>query len=574
MEPAGGLDCTALLGTLQRRQGLESVCSITVSLRRVFLGEPPVRRMSLRETQTVRSPAVAIIIAVCDHAPFLDDVLQSCTRQTVRPAEIVLAAGGRAQDPAGRLAASFPEVVVHRLESSDCSAAKSAALAGISSDFFVFLEADERLTPVAIEAGLDCFTKNPNAWLVCGAHRVIDAAAQPASPVWHERVGAQQSLPVLCAGGTIALQAAVMYRTDRFRSITASAQNGADSNARDPVASCVASHDCCVAEYRCDKRLMLSRSAVSLPKGNADLRHADSDGRFNRELLFHHSAPQFFAAAVKELVGHNWNWGTANAMFRAARMAPFALLRMGISHSAKALARCLPRWMGKFLGEASWAPRAGSVSFGDFGRIRPISSVDGYDRGKPIDRYYIERALADCSELVSGRVLEVGGRDYTELFGAEKVACSEVLDIDPLNPEATIIGDLEIVGSLPEGAFECIILTQTLQYIYDLDSALDNLQRALAPGGTLLITVPGISAIGKDETGYWYWEFTELSAKRLLIAHFGETNVQVRSYGNVFAAVCFLTGLSLAEVGTERLEYRDERYPVTVFACARKPHKH
>ena len=241
---------------------------------------------------------------------------------------------------------------------------------------------------------------------------MIDAAAQPASPVWHERVNPQQSLPVLCAGGTIALQAAVMYRTDRFRFITASAQDGADSNARDPVA-CVASHDCCVAEYRYDKQLMLSRSAVSLRKDNAYLRHVDGDRRFNRELLFHHNAPQFFAAAAKELVRHGWNWETANPMFHAARMAPFALLKMGISHSAKAIARCLPRWMGRLFGEAPWTPRAASVSFGDFGRIRP-SSVDGCDRGKPIDRHYTERALADCSELVRGRVLEVGGRDYTE----------------------------------------------------------------------------------------------------------------------------------------------------------------
>ena len=50
---------------------------------------------------------------------------------------------------------------MHRLESSDCSAAKSAALAGISSDFVVLLDADERLTPVAIEAGLDCIAKIP-----------------------------------------------------------------------------------------------------------------------------------------------------------------------------------------------------------------------------------------------------------------------------------------------------------------------------------------------------------------------------------------------------------------------------
>ena len=104
------------------------------------------------------------------------------------------------------------------------------------------------------------------------------------------------------------------------------------------------------------------------------------------------------------------------------------------------------------------------------------------------------------------------------LFGAEKAVRSEVLDIDPLNPEATIIGDLGIAGSLPEGAFDCIILTQTLQYIYDLDNALDNLHRTLVPDGTLLITVPGISAIGKDETGYWYWEFTELSAKKTILS--------------------------------------------------------
>ena len=541
-----------------------------MSVRRVSLGEPSVRRVSLHERQAEGSRSVAIIIAVCDHAPFLADALQSCTQQTVRPAEIVLAVGGRAQDHAGRLAASFPEVVVYRLENADCSAAKSAALAGTSSDFIVFLDADERLTPVAIQAGLDCFAMNPNAWLVCGAHRVIDAAAQPASPEWHERVDPRQSLPVLRAGGTIALQAAVMYRTDCFRSITAGAQDGVDSDAHHPVASCVASHDCCVAEYRYDKRLTLSRSAVRLHKDNDCLRHAHDDRRFNRELLVRHNAPQFFAAAAKELVAHGWNWDTAKAMFRAARIAPFALLRTGISHSAKTIARCLPRWMGRLFGEAAWAPRAGSVRFGDFGRTRPISNVDGYDRGKPIDRYYIERALADCSELVRGRVLEVGGRDYTRLFGAEKVVCSEVLDIDPLNPEATIIGDLGIVGSLPERAFDCIILTQTLQYVYDLDTALDNLHRALAPDGTLLITVPGISAIGKDETGFWYWEFTELSATRMLVGRFGATNVQVHSYGNVFAAVCFLTGLALAEVETERLEYQDERYPVTVFACARK----
>lgn len=98
-----------------------------------------------------------------------------------------------------------------------------------------------------------------------------------------------------------------------------------------------------------------------------------------------------------------------------------------------------------------------------------------------------------------------------------------------------------------------------------------NLYRALAPGGALLITVPGISPIGRNWISIWYWAFTELSLKTLLSSRFGESNVQVHSYGNVFAAICFLMGLSLEEVETEKLDYKDDSYPVTVFACARKP---
>ena len=110
--------------------------------------------------------------------------------------------------------------------------------------------------------------------------------------------------------------------------------------------------------------------------------------------------------------------------------------------------------------------------------------------------------------------------------------------------------------------FDCIILTQNLQYIYNLDNAMENLYCALAPGGSLLITVPGISPINRHEMKYWYWAFTELSLKTLLSKRFGENNVEVQSYGNVFAAVSFLTGLtglSLSKVETEKLDYKDKK---------------
>ena len=528
------------------------------------------RNTSIHEKQTRGNRQVAIVITFCGDADFVDDALRSCKEQTILPTETILVVGDRQQETAKRFAGSFSTILVHREGTGDRSFALLSSLAKITSEFVIFLDADERLTPIAIEVGLDCFEKNPDAWLAWGAHRVIDAAARPASGLWRERIVPQhKSATSVCAVNAIAMQAAVMYRVDYLRSIASSeAEN--EVSFQSNCTECIATHCRCVAEYRADKRLMLARSVIGPPTDEGQLGSGIDEWREDRQ-LFHHNAPQVFAAAAREIVSNGWNFKSAAVMIHAARMAPLALVRNATSRVAKAFVRHLPRSIGQNFGQALWVPNVTSVEFGDFGRIMPISDVDGHDRGRPIDRYYIERALAEHLELVHGRVLEVGGSVYTRLFGAEKVVCSEVLDIDPLNPDATIIGDLAVVGSLPEGVFDCIVLTQTLQYIYNLESAVQNLHSALAPGGSLLITVPGISPIGRKETQTWYWEFTALSLKTMLSRRFGECNVKAQSYGNVFAAICFLSGLSLAEVGTERLEYMDERYPVTVFACARKP---
>src|SRR4029453_14668409 len=44
---------------------------------------------------------------------------------------------------------------------------------------------------------------------------------------------------------------------------------------------------------------------------------------------------------------------------------------------------------------------------GTLRRTRPLSNDFGYDRGTPVDRYYIERFLARHQSDVKGRVLEV-----------------------------------------------------------------------------------------------------------------------------------------------------------------------
>ena len=220
---------------------------------------------------------------------------------------------------------------------------------------------------------------------------------------------------------------------------------------------------------------------------------------------------------------------------------------------------------------AHTAPPVGKVSFGDLRRLTPISSNWGYDRGHPIDRYYIETFLAAHSDDIRGRVLEIGDNSYTSEFGGERVIESDVLNFQEGVPGTTIVGDLESAPQIPSNTFDCIILTQTLQLIYHVSAAVKTAHRVLKPGGVLLATFPGISQTYDDLwADKWYWNFTSVSAQRLFGEVFSVDNVSVRAFGNVLAATAFLQGLATEELTEEKLEYRDPGYEVTVTVRAEK----
>jgi hypothetical protein len=86
-----------------------------------------------------------------------------------------------------------------------------------------------------------------------------------------------------------------------------------------------------------------------------------------------------------------------------------------------------------------------------------------------------------------------------------------VLDIDPANPLATITADLASADAISEAGFDCLILTQTLQLIYDARSAVTHARRILKPAGVLLVTVPAVSPIVDDDQLTDYWRFTPAS---------------------------------------------------------------
>jgi SAM-dependent methyltransferase len=219
-----------------------------------------------------------------------------------------------------------------------------------------------------------------------------------------------------------------------------------------------------------------------------------------------------------------------------------------------------------------WPP-VGGVRLGSLGRTRPISRNYGFERGTPVDRYYIDRFLAEHAADVRGRVLEIGDDEYTRRFGGSRVEQSDVLHASPGNPQATVVADLADAPAIADASFDCVICTQTLLLIYDVRAAVATLRRILAPGGVALVTVPGVSRICREEADEWgdYWRFTSDSAARLFGDEFGAGDVRVQSYGNVLAATAMLHGLAAEEIRPRRLDDRDRDFEVIVGVRARRP---
>ncbi len=206
-------------------------------------------------------------------------------------------------------------------------------------------------------------------------------------------------------------------------------------------------------------------------------------------------------------------------------------------------------------------------------RLKPISNKFGFDRGFPIGRYYIERFLLTYASNIQGHVLEIRDNNYTRKFGGDRVIKSDVLHVKEGNPMATIVADLTCADNIQSDAFDCIIFTQTLQFIYDVRAAIRTLYRILKPGGVLLATCHGISQISRHDMVRWgeYWRFTTLSARLLFEEVFPVENIEVRAHGNVLTAIAYLYGLAVEELTKQELEYHDPNYELMITIKAVKP---
>ncbi|WP_051979068.1 glycosyltransferase [Edaphobacter aggregans] len=517
------------------------------------------------ERGTNPEESVAVVITTFNDTKYLLDALHSVFAQT-RPAdEVIVVDDGSEVTPAPLLEA-FPIVKLIEKANGGVASARNVGLLQATSRFICFLDADDRLRPNALAAGLACFQTHPETALVYGGHYQIGRDGLPKGNTNVPMPTGTDPYSTLLTGNMIGMIATALFRRDRLMELGGydeRLRRGEDYELYLRVAPRypIASHSQVVAEYRWHGDNISKDTAQMLEAilSIHDKHRPDGGHRLDFWLQGRRNWYDWYKHGQEAM----WGDGASNAA-KSVLAAPRAhvllkrIFRAAVPERLRALRR------------RTWPPRVGKVDFGSLASTRPLSMDFGWERGTPLDRYYIEGFLQEHSRDIKGRVLEIGDDLYSRRFGTE-IAQLDVLHVSSENLKVTITGDITTRGVLPEGAFDCIIFTQTLQLIYDLNEAVERLHAALKPGGVLLLTVPGISQIDRHEWGTnWCWSFTVSSLHRLFERVFGRGELQFSTHGNVFAAICFLTGAVVEDVDISDLDVHDPAYPVNITLRAQR----
>lgn len=201
---------------------------------------------------------------------------------------------------------------------------------------------------------------------------------------------------------------------------------------------------------------------------------------------------------------------------------------------------------------------------------RPVSFQFAAERGTSVDRFYIDRFLEENAEFIHGDVLEIEDATYTKKY-AIKPYRSIVTDVSSKDAGVDFNSNLETGEGVRESIADCFILTQTLMYIYDLQSAVRNIYRTLKPNGVALITCSGLSQNSRRCTDNYgaFFNFNA-DALRKLFSTGKMTVLGAGSYGNVKTVMAHLAGLCQEDLQREDFLPNDPYYPLIVYAVVRK----
>jgi glycosyltransferase involved in cell wall biosynthesis len=183
---------------------------------RVALGVITVRRGWYKEDLREGASLVSVIIPCYNQAHFLAEAIESVLAQTYPQFEIVVVDDG-STDNTSEIAARYPGARCIRQDNQGLAEARNTGIRKSNGNYLVFLDADDRLLPDALGAGLTALNSHPDCAFVFGRCRVVGIDGAPL-PGWQQPHFDEDYYGSLLRGNYIWMPAMVMYRRAVFES--------------------------------------------------------------------------------------------------------------------------------------------------------------------------------------------------------------------------------------------------------------------------------------------------------------------------------------------------------------------
>jgi hypothetical protein len=185
--------------------------------RRAWLATISGRHRWRRDRLPAYAELVSVVIPCYGQAHYLGEAIESVLAQTYPNLEVVVI-DDESNDNASSIASRYPGVHCVREGNSGMAGARNVGIRNTNGDFLVFLDADDRLLPEAIESGLRELEQHPECACAIGTYRRTSHDGKPLNT--HEQPPVDQDqYAQLMRNNWAGFPARALYRRSLFEHV-------------------------------------------------------------------------------------------------------------------------------------------------------------------------------------------------------------------------------------------------------------------------------------------------------------------------------------------------------------------
>jgi glycosyltransferase involved in cell wall biosynthesis len=167
------------------------------------------------ESALPRPNLVSVIISCLNQAQFLREAIESVLAQSYPKIDIILVGDGSTGDTA-EIAKRYSSAQHIHQENAGLSRTRNAGVGHSRGEFLLFLDADDRLLPRAVEIAVGCMHEHPECAFVSGRSRAISSSGEPVPSPEQPRVEREHYLELLRGSNYIQCPGSVLYQRRIF----------------------------------------------------------------------------------------------------------------------------------------------------------------------------------------------------------------------------------------------------------------------------------------------------------------------------------------------------------------------